>query len=194
MCYLSSDQVSGAVAYVLNSTISGNHGFSGGGIWSGYTMTLHYSTVSDNSASYGGGVVNFMFSDLYLQGTILANNQMGGGAADCTGEPIYSQDYNLIEDMTGCSITGTVTHNITGVDPQLLPLGSYFDQPPIHPLEKTSPAVDAAAPSACPIDDQRGALRPQDGNGDGISICDIGAYEYGYPYAINAYLPLVLKP
>jgi hypothetical protein len=41
-----------------------------------------------------------------------------------------------------------------------------------------SPAVDAAANSLCAATDQRGIGRPQDGNGDGSAVCDIGAVEF----------------
>lgn len=45
-----------------------------------------------------------------------------------------------------------------------------------HALRRGSPAVDAAIGS-CSSDDQRGSSRPRDGNGDGVAVCDLGAYE-----------------
>ena len=44
--------------------------------------------------------------------------------------------------------------------------------PPHHPLQWGSPAIDAADPVYCSLDDQPDTARPQYGN------CDIGAYEY----------------
>jgi hypothetical protein len=44
-------------------------------------------------------------------------------------------------------------------------------------LRPGSRAIDAGDNAGCPPDDQRGVARPQDGNGDGAAICDIGAYE-----------------
>jgi CSLREA domain-containing protein len=47
-------------------------------------------------------------------------------------------------------------------------------------LRPGSPAIDAAI-GDCPDHDQRGASRPQDGNGDQVAICDLGAYELTPP-------------
>ena len=47
--------------------------------------------------------------------------------------------------------------------------------PPHHPLQMGSPAIDAADPVYCLLDDQPFTARPQYGN------CDIGAYEYPKP-------------
>jgi hypothetical protein len=61
-----------------------------------------------------------------------------------------------------------------------------------HALMAGSPAIDAGDNAACSAVDQRGAPRPVDGDGDGMAVCDIGAYEYGaqLPWL---YLPAVLK-
>ena len=45
-----------------------------------------------------------------------------------------------------------------------------------HDLLPGSPAVDAGV-GDCSAQDQRGVARPQDGNGDGVALCDLGAYE-----------------
>ena len=51
---------------------------------------------------------------------------------------------------------------------------------PTFALRKVSIAIDAAVGN-CATQDQRGAQRPRDGNGDGIAACDIGAYERPRP-------------
>jgi hypothetical protein len=76
----------------------------------------------------------------------------------------------------GARAPGTATSAIVGVDPQLGPLRDNGGPTATRGLPSTSPAVDAS-PVGCPATDQRGVARPQDGNGDGRSICDIGAYE-----------------
>lgn len=42
------------------------------------------------------------------------------------------------------------------------------------------PALDATI-GDCPDHDQRGVPRPQDGNGDGVALCDLGAYALAPP-------------
>jgi len=48
-----------------------------------------------------------------------------------------------------------------------------------HYLLPGSPAIDYGdnASDHCPLMDQRGVDRPQDGDGDGTATCDIGAFE-----------------
>ncbi|MGA1840282.1 MAG: MopE-related protein [bacterium] len=45
-------------------------------------------------------------------------------------------------------------------------------------LQPTSCCIDAGNNNDCPSEDKDGITRPQDGNGDDIAICDMGAYEY----------------
>ncbi|MBI3162673.1 MAG: S-layer homology domain-containing protein, partial [Chloroflexi bacterium] len=45
-------------------------------------------------------------------------------------------------------------------------------------LSVGSPAIDSGNGASCPAVDQLGVARPQDGNGDGTAVCDIGALEY----------------
>jgi hypothetical protein len=44
-------------------------------------------------------------------------------------------------------------------------------------LTSASPAIDAGENAACPPDDILGGPRPVDGDGDGIPVCDMGAFE-----------------
>ncbi len=45
-------------------------------------------------------------------------------------------------------------------------------------LRSDSPCIDAGTQVGIPMNDRDGSIRPQDGDGDGSIIADIGAYEY----------------
>ena len=172
---------------LTNSTVSGNStGFQGGGggIFNndGGTVTLTNSTVSGNSApdGVGGGIFN-EGGTVTLRNTILAGNSASTDP-DCSGT-LTSDDYNLIQDTTGCAIVGTTTHDITGQDPHLGPLanngGPTQTMADDTPATVTHPAVDAGScvdqNGTAISTDQRGYTRPDDGE----AACDIGAYESG---------------
>jgi hypothetical protein len=72
-------------------------------------------------------------------------------------------------------------------NPRLAPLDSSGSAAPLFPLLPDSPAIDAAPAAACVgIVDQRGSLRPRDGNRDGVAGCDLGPYEYADRFMVLA--------
>jgi hypothetical protein len=156
---------------LVNSTLSGNQGILGGGVFnhhsdtgSGTGLIILNSTISDNQAGSGGGIYNFIGS-VVLTNTLLASQIAGG---DCAGNPITSMGHNLDSDGScGLGASG----DLPGADAKLGPLGDHGGSTATHPLLTASPALDAGDDQACPQTDQRGAARP---SGD---HCDIGAYE-----------------
>jgi hypothetical protein len=158
----------GELLEVNTSTISDNTGdglsltlFSG-------TSTLKNCTITGNQ----GCGTRFAFLSTNLEGTIIANN----GVRDCCGSP-QSTGHNLSSDDT-CNLTQSTDH--TNTDPLLGPLAYNGGATRTHALLKGGPAIDAGG-DTCETTDQRGIPRPQDGDGDGIAACDIGAFEYVPP-------------
>jgi predicted outer membrane repeat protein len=170
-----------------NVTVSGNTATGqGGGLYNdgaadpagdGGILICRNCTISDNHAPIGGGVA---FAAARPGTARFADSVIGGNSAsaspDCDGE-LTSQGHNLIQDTTGCAVTGDTTGNIAGAEPGLGPLADNGGPTRTHALRPDSPAVDAGG-DPCLAVDQRGVPRPQDGDGDGLATCDIGAYEY----------------
>src|SRR5262249_42871347 len=95
---------------------------------------------------------------------------------------IDSQGYNLVQNPAG--VPTLISSDLRRVDPGLGSLANNGGPTQTHLLPIGSPAIDAGPPGGCvdafgaPLTtDQRGRTRPSDGNGDGSTICDIGAVE-----------------
>jgi uncharacterized repeat protein (TIGR01451 family)/CSLREA domain-containing protein len=167
-----------------NSTISGNtaNGL-GGGIQfdsSVDILIINNSTIAGNTASTtkNGGGLGIQNGQVKLRNTIIADNTAGGSGPDCFGTISGSEDHNLIENISGCTIFGSTSNNITGQDPKLGALTFNGGPTQTHALLSGSPAIDKGNPAtpgsaaaSCLPTDQRGINRPQGTN------CDIGAFE-----------------
>ena len=174
-----------------NGSNNGGAAGSGGGIFNQGALTVINNTVINNKTGFtgtgsGGGNGGGIFRNagtINLQHTIVANNSVGSGALgpDLSGE-FNSQDYNLIENISGATFTGETTHNIIGLDPLLGPLANNGGSTVTHALLAGSPALDAGNPAFIgpPFTDQRGAgfNRIVDGpDADATATVDIGACE-----------------
>jgi hypothetical protein len=182
---------SGANLTINNITVRNGKPLSsngyGGGIYNVGTLTMTNCTVSGNSGFEGGGIRNI--GTVYARNTIIANNTASSGP-DFSGT-LTSQGYNLIRNTSGMS--GTVSTDITGVNPYLTPLGYYggatqtralmrFYLGPVwsKSLYADNPAINSGDncvkipncstlnPSFAITTDQRGAPR---------NLVEIGAYE-----------------
>jgi CSLREA domain-containing protein len=180
-------------ATFTNSTISGNSADSdGGGIFNSSTVNLHNATITNNTADAdadeqgeGGGFFTAAASTLSIGNSIVAGNFDNSVVIrhrDCSGT-IFSLGYNLIQKINGCSLNG-LNINLSRIQPLLGPLQDNGGATWTHALLAGSPAIDAGNPAGCTdennvilLTDQRGYVRPVDGNADTISVCDIGAFE-----------------
>ncbi|WP_143537329.1 choice-of-anchor Q domain-containing protein [Rubrivirga sp. SAORIC476] len=153
-----------------NSTVTGNTSDTdGGGIYDngGASIALSSVTVALNSADNDGGGLFSASTDMFtVQNTIVADNSAGGMGPDCSGT-FDSDGYNLIGDVTGCTVNGDDT-DTDGQNPMLAPLAANGGFTPTHALMEGSPAIDSGD-SAFDVD-QRGMTRS-------MSPDDRGAYE-----------------
>jgi hypothetical protein len=145
----------GGTVILSNSTVSGNSGRAGGGIFNSEfagMMMVTNSTVSGNFANFngGGGIYNLNPNRLVMGNTILAGN--------------HSQNGNdLYGDFTDAG------YNLFGVDPRLGPLQDNGGPTPTMAVLAGSPALNAGDPTQLGVADQRGVLRT-----GGVNI---GAYQ-----------------
>jgi len=168
-------------------------------------VTFYGNTANEN----GGGMCSWAVIDpLSMVNVTFVNNTTvygdGGGIFNSTTNG-YSLRNAIVWGNSPTQIVGggTVTYSAiqggfggegnTSVDPLLEALADNGGFSKTVGLQTNSPAVDAGNPELCPDVDQRGFMRPFDGDGSDGARCDMGAYEYGsYPEA-KIYLPMLLK-
>ena len=167
---------------LTNVTLSDNLANNGGGLQNEGTATLNNVTIFGNTAVSNGGGLNENGGTLNIVNTIVAGNSAATGP-DCAGT-IVSQGYNLIQNSSGCTVSGSSTGNISG-NPLLSPLALNGGSTLNHALGDNSPAIDAANNTTCASLDQRGIPRPVDGDNNSTATCDMGAFELGVQIEIG---------
>jgi hypothetical protein len=192
-----------STAFLTNSTVANNTADFGGGIGigaagSGSSVALVNSTLSGNAAAVdGGGIWHSIDAALTLTHTLISGNTAIRGAELCSTRYSYgvrAGDLNLIghKGLTNArafrnftpgatDITATSDGNTRKALNAILNTNLNKNGGPTrtHALVAGSPAIDAINNGTCPppVQDQRGILRPKDGNGDGGVACDIGSFE-----------------
>jgi len=156
-----------------NVTVSGNRG-TVGGVFSGGSATLENVTVARNQATGDGGGLSGDPGAFTARNTIVVLNTAGGSGPDCSGG-FTSQGHNLLGDPAGCTVAGA-GNDVVGAEAQLAPLDLNGGDTLSHAPRGGSPAIDGGS---CQVEtDQRGVVRPVDGDLDGAAVCDIGAVEF----------------
>jgi CSLREA domain-containing protein len=180
---------------LTNATVSGNlvsdsstwpkydyavaNGYDENGSDYGAVMQLINVTIAGNQQ--GVGLANF--GQLSVRNSLIAGNGQGGVAANCEN---LGSSYTARGLLLGSQpVAGNCTADVP-VDDALTftkviyPLADNNAETQTHALRKGSPAVDAGVGS-CTTADQRSLSRPRDGDGDGVAVCDLGAYERAKP-------------
>jgi len=143
------------------------------------------STIVDNIPAQGGPSINLATPDTTLltaTNSILANSGRGAAPLCSRAIDVGSSTHNLATDDS-CG-----TDTLIGATPSafedlaLAELADNGGATKTHALLAGSVAIDAGDTDACaaaPISnlDQRGDVRPIDGDGDGTAICDVGSFE-----------------
>ncbi|MFK7803345.1 MAG: right-handed parallel beta-helix repeat-containing protein [Anaerolineae bacterium] len=167
---------SGAIS-LTGSTLMHNYArISAGGLFNAFDATTYLGNsllISNTAATYGDGMWN--------KGMITARNsiflQANGENCDLErdGLELISLGHNLENGFT-CGLKvglGDFSQNDLSLkvtfDPEN---GASYTQTNVSIL------IDAGDKFDCPAVDANGTPRPQDGNGDGIPLCDIGPVEY----------------
>jgi len=183
---------------LVNSTVANNDAqHQGGGIYSSGDLSLYHVTLASNTVQavgYGKGAglyqaptgVAHVWNTLFDWNTFSLNTPPFSQRGDCEGA-VTSHDYNFFSTTDNCAVSGTTAHDIYNT-----PAYSGFLANNGGPTQTVSlpsdsaavdiiPARDCVAPDGLLLvqltTDQRGQPRPRDGNSDGKSKCDIGAFE-----------------
>ncbi len=189
-----------ATVIIANSTFTGNRAngvctncwnANGGAIYMvNHPVAAQFTnlTIANNYAGWVGGGISIGGQGAVLRNTLFANNTADNGgngwqiqqhcSASYTNSggnlqfPNRNPNPNFWNEVV-CAPNITVANPLIGTT---LSAGSTLIP------GAGSPAIDAGDAAICaapPVSnrDQRGATRPQDGNGDGTARCDIGAHE-----------------
>ena len=147
---------------ILNSTITGST-----------TSTVENesgaTTIVNSTLTTGFTGILRTAGSVKATNTIIAAQK----GKNCNGA-VASGGGNISDDAT-CHFAKPHDHN--SKNPKLGTLGAHGGATKTFLPLAGSPAIDGGLNAPCPATDQRGKKRPQDGDGNGSKICDVGSVE-----------------
>jgi parallel beta-helix repeat protein len=178
---------------VLANLIEDNPTFLGGGIFvSDASATIVNNAIASNSASEKGGAMAVCdgATITLLDNTIINNTAPVGGGIYCDASSSTSIVNNIIwgngDDLYGCTATYSDIEDGDPGEGNICAYPTFVDSAGgDYHLQAGSPCIDAGTNEGAPSTDFDGNPRPIDGDGDGIAIVDMGAFEYT-PRAVSA--------
>lgn len=138
--------------------------------------TITNSTFSRNFATLNGGAIYNEGATTAIRNDILWGNVPDQAYDDVLGGKLSFQR-NVVQNGCPAVVTCANATTITA-DPKLGLPELAFGGRIVPPLKLGSSAIDTADPATCPGRDFRAVFRPVDGDKDGTSTCDVGAYEF----------------
>lgn len=171
----------GGVLALTNITISGNLGIDTNGVLangiSGFPEDANASAVLYGVTIAGNeGLALSNVGNLVVRNSVVAGNRLEGMPANCANSGAYRANGLLLGTDQGNCSSDLPTDDALTWSRVLHPLADNGGPTWTHALRRGSPAIDAGVGS-CLSHDQRSITRPRDGDGDGTTICDLGAYE-----------------
>ena len=191
-------EIGGGVGLEGNCRISrcvmrNNRATSGAGASTRGGYILENCVIVSNVASIPGGGISFSSGGGQVRNCTVYGNaaQQNSGASGiyCVGQgtlinSIFAQNGNGSENLPASGVGYQADHLCTTPSPSN-GTGHVLLDPLLlsdYRLSSSSPCIDAGCTNG-PDNDLARVVRPLDGNADGISARDIGAYEYVHPLA-----------
>jgi uncharacterized repeat protein (TIGR01451 family) len=131
---------------------------------------INNTVYNNGTAGWGGGFFNENpnVTNIVVRNNIFSQNLTSQIVNESTAT--LTVDYNLIDGTQGYAYAINGANYVTG-NPGFVNPGADFH------LQSNSPAIDAGSATDAPGSDYEDNTRPQDGDGNGSSLYDIGAYE-----------------
>lgn len=173
----------GATLSVVDCTISGNEGATGGMLVSTAALQMASTTIAFNLSTVAGGTAGLVLGQTSnLQSTLIAHNMSPDGSSDIAADCGMTKCSQIVEGANNLFMTATlsVPLDTLSTEPLLLPLADNGGPTWTHALAAASPAIDrgnASGPGGTSTveSDQRYFGYPRVAG----TRADIGAYEFG---------------